>query len=133
MYNIYYYVIFWIISFALILPIIIFGVIYSSIANKSKKINVRTINDVFSDIKKIKSRAQLQSLLSEFKNKHKIITDAKTDIWFESVKHFVYCTHWETDAIASFSTELENANPSSSKRIANTVSGALKVRDKNKS
>lgn len=133
MYSYLYYVILWVSGLVLSIPVIFVGVIYIFMSNKPKKNKEFTIKDMLAMIKGAKNENDFKSALIHFKSKYKVFNDDKnTETWLNCIKDLAHFTYWDTDAIAKFGQELEDANPANAKKVSIAIATVLKTKEQKK-
>lgn len=133
MYSYLFYLILWGAAFVFIIPVIIVGVIYIFMSNKTKKTKEFTIKDMLAMIKAAKNETDFKSALTHFKSKYKVFNDEKnTEYWLNCIKDLAHFTYWDTDAIAKFGQELEDANPANAKKVSIAIATVLKTKEQKK-
>ncbi|PAF45773.1 hypothetical protein [Helicobacter sp. 11S02629-2] len=129
MYGAYFYFTSWLISAFMLIPVIIFGIVYYAFLSSSSTPKEQTLKDFHEVSGGIHSKEDLESLLSVFRSKYVRYDEHHIDLWLESVTSLAKSPYWDTDAVALFGQELENKNPGHKKVIANTISAALKMKE----
>ncbi|PAF51688.1 hypothetical protein BKH43_00140 [Helicobacter sp. 13S00401-1] len=129
MYGAGFYFTSWLISAFMLIPVIIFGIVYYIFLGGAPAPKEQTIKDFCLLTASIHSKEDLESLLSEFRKKYTRYDEHHIDVWLESVTNLAKSHYWDTDAVALFGQELENKNLSHKKVIANTISAALKMKE----
>lgn len=130
MYSYLYYIIFWAIGLVFTIPVLFVGVIYIFMSNKPQKKNEFTIKVMLEIIKSAKTKEAFTAALKQFKNKyHSLNNEKNIDVWLECIKQLAHSTYWDTDAIAKFGQELEDANPTNAKKISVAIATVLKTKE----
>ncbi len=133
MYSYLFYTIIWSVCFILVVPVMIVGIIYVFMSNKTPKKSEDTLKIMYEIIKGAKTKQAFSASLEQFKKKYGVITDeSKIDLWIQCVKELAKSTHWDTDAIAKFGQELEDKNTAQAKKISVAISTVLKTKDQKK-
>lgn len=125
----------WAVCFILVVPVMIVGVIYVFMSNKpsSAQNTENALQVMHSIIKGVQTKQAFNAALEQFRGKHKVLNNEKElDVWISCVKDLANSTHWDTDAIAKFGQELEDANVAHSKKIAIAIATALKTKEQKK-
>ncbi|RDU64231.1 hypothetical protein CQA53_07855 [Helicobacter didelphidarum] len=133
MYSYFFYLILWAICFIMVLPVLIVGVLYIFMSNKPVKKEEFTIEIMLSIIKGAKTKQAFEAALTQFKSKYKVFDDDKHfDTWINCIKELAHSTNWDTDAVAKFGQELEDANTAHAKKISIAIATVLKTKDQKK-
>lgn len=133
MYSYLFYIIMWVVCFVLVIPVLIVGVIYVIMSNKSPKKIENTMQNMFNIIKGAQTKAAFISALEKFKNKYSVLSDENSfDVWIQCIKELANSTHWDTDAIAKFGQELEDKNVAHAKKISVAIATVLKTKEQKK-
>lgn len=131
MYDIWFYIFFWLVAIFLALPIILIGFVWlfmqRPIANE--KLTLQTIQVVLNTIK---TKEDFQIFLRKFLKNFIALPSNESDckVWFALVEKMAYSKFLDIDEVVQFGQELENANVENQKEIANTISMVLKTRKK---
>ena len=133
MYLYLFYIISWSIALVLVLPVLIVGIIYVFMSNKPQKKDKFTIKTMLETIKSAKSKDDFNKVLSQFKNKYKVFNDEKEfNTWINCIKELAHSNNWDTDSIAKFGQELEDANQEHAKKISVAIATVLKTKENKK-
>ncbi|RDU71326.1 hypothetical protein CQA66_06545 [Helicobacter aurati] len=132
MYLLEFYLLFWGISFICVIPTLIVGAIYIIISNKPATNKEEfTIDTMLGIIKNIQNKEAFNAALNQFKSKYKVFNDQKKfDTWINCIKELTNTSYWDTDAIAKFGQELEDANSAHAKNISVAIATVLKTKEK---
>lgn len=130
MYMVDFYLILWGIAFACVVPTLMIGVVYILVSNRETPRHDFTVNDMLNVIKGAKSKDAFTSALNQFKSKFKVLDQKKFDVWISCVKELANSSHWDTDSIAKFGQELEDANSAQAKNISIAIATVLKTKEK---
>lgn len=131
MYLYLYYIIMWAVCFILVVPVLIVGVIYVFMSNKSPKKPKSTLPIMLQIIKGAKTEQAFKTALQQFKSKYFVLpNDKDLDMWLSCIKELGVSTYWDTDAVAKFGQELEDSNPNNAKKVSIAVATALKTKEK---
>lgn len=131
MYDIWFYIFFWLVAILLALPIILIGFVWlfmqRPIANE--KLTLQTIQVILNTIK---TKEDFQIFLRKFLKNFIALPSNESDckVWFALVEKMAYSKFLDIDEVVQFGQELENANVENQKEIANTISMVLKTRKK---
>ena len=130
MYSYLFYVILWTLSFIMVIPILIVGTIYILMSDKRPKSKELTIKVMLDIIKKAKTQEAFAAALQQFKDKYKVFNDEKNlDTWISCIQQISHSSFLDTDKIAKFGQELEDANPANAKKVSVAVATVLKTRE----
>lgn len=131
MYDIWFYVFFWLVAILFALPIIFIGFVWLFIQRPAtnEKLTLQTIQVILNTIK---TKEDFQIFLRKFLKNFITLPSDENDrkVWFALVEKMAYSKLLDIDEVAQFGQELENANAESQKEIANTISMVLKTRKK---
>lgn len=130
MYLYMFYVVLWVLSFIAIIPVLIVGVIYIFMSDKPSQTKEFTIKVMLDIIKGVKTQEAFNAAMQQFKGKYKVFNDQKNiDTWINCIQQLASSSFIDTDSVARFRQELEDANPDSAKKISVAVGTALKNRE----
>lgn len=131
MYDIWFYVFFWLVAILFALPIVFIGFVWLFMQRPAtnEKLTLQTIQVILNTIK---TKEDFQIFLRKFLKNFITLPSDENDrkVWFALVEKMAYSKLLDIDEVAQFGQELENANTESQKEIANTISMVLKTRKK---
>lgn len=131
MYDIWFYVFFWLVAILFALPIVFIGFVWLFMQRPvtNEKLTLQTIQVILNTIK---TKEDFQIFLRKFLKNFITLPSDENDrkVWFALVEKMAYSKLLDIDEVAEFGQELENANAESQKEIANTISMVLKTRKK---
>lgn len=131
MYDIWFYVFFWLVAILFALPIVFIGFVWLFMQRPAtnEKLTLQTIQVILNTIK---TKEDFQIFLRKFLKNFITLPSDENDrkVWFALVEKMAYSKLLDIDEVAEFGQELENANAESQKEIANTISMVLKTRKK---
>lgn len=131
MYDIWFYVFFWLVAILFALPIVFIGFVWLFMQRPvtNEKLTLQTIQVILNTIK---TKEDFQIFLRKFLKNFITLPSDENDrkVWFALVEKMAYSKLLDIDEVAQFGQELENANAESQKEIANTISMVLKTRKK---
>lgn len=131
MYDIWFYVFFWLVAILFALPIVFIGFVWLFLQRPAtnEKLTLQTIQVILNTIK---TKEDFQIFLRKFLKNFITLPPDENDrkVWFALVEKMAYSKLLDIDEVAQFGQELENANAESQKEIANTISMVLKTRKK---
>lgn len=131
MYDIWFYVFFWLVAILFALPIVFIGFVWLFMQRPAtnEKLTLQTIQVILNTIK---TKEDFQIFLRKFLKNFITLPSDENDrkVWFALVEKMAYSKLLDIDEVAQFGQELENANAESQKEIANTISMVLKTRKK---
>lgn len=131
MYDIWFYLFFWLLGIFLAFPLILIfsiWILFQPAENKNEIITLKAIN-VF--LSKIKNKSQFEAILKSFLDNFKIYS-SKDDLslWLEVIKKFSSSEYFDTEQVANFRKSLEDMNEDISQDISDAVGNALKNKKK---
>lgn len=130
MYLLDFYIVIWGVSLVCVVPVLIVGAIYILVSNKPANKNEFTLENMLAMIKAAKTKEAFTSALMHFKNKYKVLKEQdKLDAWMNCVKELASASYLDTDAIAKFGQELEDANTANAKAISVAIATVLKTKE----
>lgn len=131
MYDIWFYVFFWLVAILFALPIVFVGFVWLFMQRPpiSEKLTLQTIQVILNTIK---NKEDFEIFLRKFLKNFITLPVDESDrkVWFALIEKMAYSKFIDIDEVAQFGQELENANVESQKEIANTISMVLKTRKK---
>lgn len=131
MYDIWFYVFFWLVGILFALPIVFIGFVWLFLQRPAtnEKLTLQTIQLILNTIK---TKEDFQIFLRKFLKNFIALPSDENDrkVWFALVEKMAYSKLLDIDEVAQFGQELENANAENQKEIANTISMVLKTRKK---
>lgn len=131
MYDIWFYVFFWLVGILFALPIVFIGFVWLFLQRPAtnEKLTLQTIQLILNTIK---TKEDFQIFLRKFLKNFITLPSDENDrkVWFALVEKMAYSKLLDIDEVAQFGQELENANAENQKEIANTISMVLKTRKK---
>lgn len=131
MYDIWFYVFFWLVAILFALPIVFIGFVWLFMQRPAtnEKLTLQTIQVILNTIK---TKEDFQIFLRKFLKNFITLPSDENDrkVWFALVEKMAYSKLLDIDEVVEFGQELENANAESQKEIANTISMVLKTRKK---
>lgn len=131
MYDIWFYVFFWLVAILFALPIVFISFVWLFMQRPAtnEKLTLQTIQVILNTIK---TKEDFQIFLRKFLKNFITLPSDENDrkVWFALVEKMAYSKLLDIDEVAQFGQELENANAESQKEIANTISMVLKTRKK---
>lgn len=131
MYDIWFYVFFWLVGLLFALPIMFIGFVWLFMQRPAtnEKLTLQAIQVI---LNAIKTKEDFQIFLRKFLKNFIVLPSDENDckVWFALVEKMAYSKFLDIDEVAQFGQELENANVESQKEIANTISMVLKTRKK---
>lgn len=131
MYDVWFYVFFWLVAVLFALPIVFIGFVWLFMQRPAldQKLTLQTIQVILNTIK---TKEDFDIFLRKFLKNFITLPSDESDrkVWFALVEKMAYSKLLDIDEVAQFGQELENANAESQKEIANTISMVLKTRKK---
>lgn len=131
MYNIWFYVFFWLVAIMFALPIIFVGFLWLFMQRpaKTEKLTLQAIQMILNTIK---TKEDFDIFLRKFLKNFITLPASESDskVWLALVEKMAYSKFLDIDEVAQFGQELENANTNAQKEIANAISAVLKNRKK---
>ncbi|PAF48731.1 hypothetical protein BKH41_05565 [Helicobacter sp. 12S02232-10] len=132
MYDIWFFIFFWVVAVLFALPIIAMGFVWVMLQKSPSPPKPITLKDIENLLAGIKNKGDLEGILEKFLKNFKIPPSDKADLkhWLDIVGKIASSEHFEIDYVAKFGQDLEEANEEIGQEIANTVGLALKNRKK---
>lgn len=134
MFDIFFYVMCWLVMFILALPIIFAGLLSVALENDEKPIVKNPLAELRKEVLANKdNKEKLQKNYQTFTNKFSKCApnDPNFNIWLDIIYNFsINPVLMEADEVAKFRDMLEDENPSITKAIQNKIGSALQRREK---
>lgn len=133
MYNIWFYLFFWILGVLLALPILVISVVWIISRNFSPSKNILpTLNDIRNLLENIKNETDFRFTLQKFLKHFKIAPSDKIYLehWLPTIERLASSKYFDTETLVAFGKELEEANYKAKQDITNIINSSLKDRRK---
>ncbi len=134
MFDVFFYVMCWLVMFILALPIVFAGLLSVALENDEKPIAKNPLAELYKEILAHKDdKKKLQENYKTFTKNFSTCTPNNPDFdtWLNIIYNLsINSILMEADEVAKFRDMLEDANPSIAKAIQNKIGSALQHREK---
>ncbi|PAF44514.1 hypothetical protein [Helicobacter sp. 11S02596-1] len=132
MYDTWFYIFFWVVSFLLALPVVMLGFVWIILQKPAPQPRGITLEDLEAMLGRVKNQADLENVLEKFLKNFQVFPKDDTDLkrWLSIIAKMASSEHFDIDSVARFGQKLEDANKGIENDIAETVGLALKTRKK---
>lgn len=133
MYNIWFYLFFWILGVLLALPILLISAVWIILRNFSPSNNIfPTLDDIQNLLENIKNETDFRLTLQKFLKYFKIASSEKIHFehWLSVTEKLASSKYFDTETLVAFGKELEGVNDKVKQDITNIINSSLKDRRK---
>ncbi|RDU59380.1 hypothetical protein [Helicobacter marmotae] len=133
MFNLSFYVVYWLLFFLLCLPIIFAGLLSIALDNEKVEQKESDLSAISKEIdENTNNKEKLRALLEKFIKNHKSYPQdgEEHSLWLDIISRFAANMNlMEVDEVVNFQDSLEGANPESKASIREVIGKALQKRE----
>lgn len=132
MYNIWFYLFFWVLGIFLAFPILVVSAVWIFLRHSSSKNTSFTLENIQTSLKNIKNETDFRFALQSFLKHFKVapFEENRLKHWFSTITNLASSKYFDTETLIAFGKELEATNEEVRQEIADIISSSLKDRRK---
>lgn len=132
MYNIWFYLFFWVLGIFLTLPIFVASAVWIFLRHSSSKNTSFTLEDIQASLKNVKNETDFRFVLQSFLKHFKVAPSEEIRLkhWFSTVTNLTSSKYFDTETLIAFGKELEVTNEEVKQEITDIINSSLKDRRK---